>query len=899
MFLSIPRNAGAVFAATGGLALLHLGCTGKPAPAPAPVLTSFHAAAGSVVLGASTTLTAVFRNGTGAVSGGVGPVQSGVPVTVTPQTTTTYTLTVTNAAGVKALETQTVTVLTAADFKEDISPLEGITVVAPHASPWTNPAGIRETASEPTSHASGDNGRSFGNWPWVAQDSVEYQFEAPALIARSAVYWWCDGDETATPAGNEGGVGAPSSYRVQFWNLKTSAWTDVVNARREILQDGAWTADPAHPATTVTYDAYDGVAFNPVTTTGLRLLMEPRVQPGDYEHSLGIQRWKVYGRPNQVVDPVIISFTATIPSLSAGQLTQLIPVFRFGTGSIDHGVGTVTSGQAVNVTPTANTTYTLTVTNLDGKAVTATTALTLVPLTGAAYAWPAYSPNLDYNFKNEYGTMAAPTQVLDDAPAVVGTAILGASQLPEGVAAPWWCFRYGPDRNPLVTEAAWVPMLQRYEKDFSYFRDVMGWPPDKRAKRGYYSTVYLFGSGLADGASNTELGGWQSANDWNGESWPMVMLSYFPVQSFDPAATNADKTGQQGACIHEGIHSILADMDGCKQAAWFQEGGNTSLQGATEAYKASLAGDPTAYASIGWLSQGSMIAPFMPIESYSGWLQDGTFGGPAAEGVNVNNADGVKLCTWRQLLGGVQYSEAFAHFMTECVSPGSTAWIWKYCTGRVLEGLATGRHETVGATTYAVDGLGDTQIRRLILEFRSRAATCDFGKWSGAYRKLLQDAWGQSVGSEGVQDGMPDLVQNLPVWKAYPYAQTTSDGAAQPTLTPDPLTLPGWSGANEVPLTVASGAASVMVNFKPLGAGLRCQLVYLAADGTTVYSQPVAGGPCMLKLDKAPRDGVVIAVIVNTDYVYAGEATRTAKYDYRLQLVSGFSGAAEPTQPHF
>jgi hypothetical protein len=120
-----------------------------------------------------------------------------------------------------------------------------------------------------------------------------------------------------------------------------------------------------------------------------------------------------------------------------------------------------------------------------------------------------------------------------------------------------------------------TPMLQKMNQDFAYFRDVMGWPPDKRAQKGYRSAIYLYGSGLCtDSASNTEKGGWQSSIYYNGESWHMVLLSYYPVYCFDPACTYSDKESQQGAVVHEGIHCILASMPGVKNAAWFHEGGN-------------------------------------------------------------------------------------------------------------------------------------------------------------------------------------------------------------------------------------------------------------------------------------------------------------------------------------
>jgi hypothetical protein len=59
-----------------------------------------------------------------------------------------------------------------------------------------------------------------------------------------------------------------------------------------------------------------------------------------------------------------------------------------------------------------------------------------------------------------------------------------------------------------------------------------------------------------------------------------------------------------------------------------------------------------------------------------------------------------------------------------------------------------------------------------------------------------------------------------------------------------------------------------------------------------VYSTPVASGACTLNLTAAPASGVVIAVITNTDYIYSGETTRKAHYDYRLRLVTGVTGTA-------
>lgn len=468
---------------------------------------------------------------------------------------------------------------------------------------------------------------------------------------------------------------------------------------------------------------------------------------------------------------------------------------------------------------------------------------------GDPYSWPSYNPTITYNFKDEYPSLAMPVKELDVCSGVAGTQSDG-----------WWSFKWGAKKNSLVSEAAITPLLARMNKDFAYFRETMGWPPDKCVQDGFKSTVYLYGSGLCtDNASNTDKGGWQSSVG----KYPIVLLSYYPVYCFDPSCSYADRVDQMGACVHEGIHCVLASMPGVKQAAWFHEGGNTWLQ--QQAY----AQQSNNFSSMGFLNGTTFLAPFMPIECYSGWLQDGSFGGPSAEGVDKFDA-GKQICTWRKYLGGNQYGNAFPTFLGEWLGLGSVPWIWRNCPGRVLEGISA--------------KLGDEQTRRLIMEYRAKQALIDMKKWSNAFKKLLNDNFGSSISPEWT----PYWI-NCDPWKATPYAKTTDDGSG--VLTPEPNTLPGWSGANQIPLKVTG--SKVTVDFQPIGKNMSCQLCYRATDGTPVYSTPVTSGMCSLRLDKAPNKNVVIAVICNTDYKYLGEETRKAHYDYRLKLAEGTAGTAD------
>lgn len=78
----------------------------------APAVSSFGASSYRIGMGGSTQLTGSFTGGTGVITPGNIIASSGVAVTVTPNSTTTYTLTVTNAAGRDVEYTTTVDVTT-------------------------------------------------------------------------------------------------------------------------------------------------------------------------------------------------------------------------------------------------------------------------------------------------------------------------------------------------------------------------------------------------------------------------------------------------------------------------------------------------------------------------------------------------------------------------------------------------------------------------------------------------------------------------------------------------------------------------------------------------------------------------------------------------------------------
>ncbi|MGC9471789.1 MAG: T9SS type A sorting domain-containing protein [Bacteroidales bacterium] len=712
------------------------------------------------------------------------------------------------------------------------------TVSTSYVSPWESLSAANDgyTPSSSSDYTHGAYGNWNGEENYGTWNQVQYEWPLAVELTSTSVYWWDDGL----------GIEQPSEARIEYWT--GAFWMDA----------GAIGTD---------LDTYNSLKLD-TRTSKIRIYMKSSM-------ATGILEWRVYGyesgecSPSDITASIRINDSSPVNSryatLFGGDSVTFMPSSPDeGSWSWSGPNGFTALNREVtlrNVGTGQAGTYTVCLINECGASTTEHFSLTV--LTGedpaAPFTWPSYDPVISYDFRDEYPDLTEPQNILDDCEGVVGTQSSG-----------WWTFRWGADANPLVTEAAITPMLERMNHDFAYFRNEMGWPPDKRAKRGYKSAIYLYGSGLCtDDAPNTATGGWMGSIHYEGEDWPMVLVSYYPVYCFDPSCPYNDREYQMGAVVHEGIHAILADLPGCKNAAWFHEGGNTWLQQEAEARQS---GD---YSSMGFLNGASFLAPFMPIESYSGWLQDGSFGGPSAEGVNRYSGE-TQICTWRNLLGGVQYSNIFPTFLGMTLGQGSIPWIWRYAESRVLEGMA--------------EAMGESQIRRLIMEYRAKQALLDMGEWTGAIKKLLDDQFGMTIEAEWE----PSWMDPEP-WQATPYVKTTNDGNG--LLTPEARTTPGWSGANQIPLVVSG--ETVTVHFIPHSPNMSCQLCYRTKEGETVYSQPVFGGDCSLRIGNTPANHVVFAVITNTDYIYEGEETRKAHFDYRLQLVEGISGTADIYKPWY
>jgi len=365
--MSHMRIVTASIAAVFGLGIIALaGCGGGNSGGGGggntpPSISSFTSSPAIVTDGATAKLTATFANGTGVITPGSTAVTSGTAVSVTPpnDATTTYTLTVTGSNGA------TVTATTTAQA-----------VAAPS---------ITSFGASPTSIISGSS----------SSLTAVFTGGTGAITAGS----------TSINSSVTSGAAVPVSptttttYTLTVTNAATTAITQTatvtVTAQPAITSFGASptkVTDGSKSSLTAVFTGGTGVITggpSPVTvTSGTAVTVTP---PNDLTTTYTLTVTGASGTTpatanasvQAVPPPVITSFSANPTSISSGGTSNLTAVFTGGTGVVTGGSSpvTVTSGNPVSVTPTTNTTYTLTVTNAANTAVTQTASVTVITAT--------------------------------------------------------------------------------------------------------------------------------------------------------------------------------------------------------------------------------------------------------------------------------------------------------------------------------------------------------------------------------------------------------------------------------------------------------------------------------------------------------------------------------------
>ena len=326
------------------------GCGGSsgnttPPPPVVPTITSFTANPATITDGSSAALTGVFSGGTGVITPGSLPAISGAGVTVSPTTTTTYTLTVTPSSGTAITQTATITVVpaptitsfAAAPAAITAGTSSSLTAVFANGTGVITPGNLAVTsgtavAVSPTVTTTYTLTVTPAAGTALTQQATVTVYPAPSIGSFTA-------NPTSITAGASGGV-----------NLTA------------VFAGGTGVITPGNIAVT----SGNAVNVNPSATTTYTLTVTPPVGAA------------ITATVTVTVDaaPTIASFVASPTTVGPGGSASLTGVFANGTGVITPGNIPITSGAPVSVSPSATTTYTLTVTNPFGTAVNQTATVT-------------------------------------------------------------------------------------------------------------------------------------------------------------------------------------------------------------------------------------------------------------------------------------------------------------------------------------------------------------------------------------------------------------------------------------------------------------------------------------------------------------------------------------------
>jgi hypothetical protein len=311
---------------------------------PAPTITSFVASPATITAGASSSLTAVFANGTGVITPGNLPATSGTLVSVSPTANTTYTLTVTNAVGTSTTQTATITVV----------PAPSITSFA--ASPATITAGSSATLNGVftggTAVITPGNIALTSGVAFVASPTATTTYTLTVTNAAGTAVTQTATVTVTTPPTITSFTSNPATINAGSSSLLTAVFVNgagVITPGNLAISSGS--SISVAPAVTTTY------TLTVTPTTGTAITQTATVT--------------VAGPPS------ITSFSASPTTILVGTAVSLTAVFANGTGVITPGNLPITSGSPVSVSPTTTTTYTLTVTPPTGNAITSTATVTV------------------------------------------------------------------------------------------------------------------------------------------------------------------------------------------------------------------------------------------------------------------------------------------------------------------------------------------------------------------------------------------------------------------------------------------------------------------------------------------------------------------------------------------
>ncbi|MCJ1701795.1 DUF5695 domain-containing protein [Rathayibacter festucae] len=145
------------------------------------------------------------------------------------------------------------------------------TATASFTAAWNRVTGLNDGAEPTTSRdvVPDDNATTWGAWPQVSAQSVQYTWPSATSVRRLATYFVDNLDASGT------GITTPASWSAEYWD------------------GAAWKPVPSPSAFSTAANGWNTVTFAPVTTTRLRLLLTPRGTVSG-KGSVGIKEWQVF-----------------------------------------------------------------------------------------------------------------------------------------------------------------------------------------------------------------------------------------------------------------------------------------------------------------------------------------------------------------------------------------------------------------------------------------------------------------------------------------------------------------------------------------------------------------------------------------------------------------------------
>ena len=153
---------------------------------------------------------------------------------------------------------------------------------ASYTASWNRVTSVNNGAGVSTGGAQEATWATWGEDPRPATQWLEYTWEAPVRIDRSALRFWSDGADA-----NGDNVRVPASWSIQYWDQADGAFVDL----------------PAPSGFPTDRLGLNETTFQPVETTRLRATFQALAGGEDNTYSaVGVSEWEVWGTGG-VVEP--------------------------------------------------------------------------------------------------------------------------------------------------------------------------------------------------------------------------------------------------------------------------------------------------------------------------------------------------------------------------------------------------------------------------------------------------------------------------------------------------------------------------------------------------------------------------------------------------------------------